>query len=196
MDPGGTSWNNMNEDLPRDITVLTANSSIVYSDGTLADVNNGLYNHHLLIMDLNKGAQRVAQCPNGRGVEPPMMSLLTGSSEDKGGAFFTDITGQVNSGYYIGKNDRIIMNGDIVNYSNEMKEVYWLMDIQYIDGKVPDYMEVANQLWSVGTCDGQVGFVKPPPGKEKFVLASKDMKIMTDGLFLAFSMFLITSRRS
>jgi hypothetical protein len=188
MDPGGTSWNFMAEDLPRDVTILTANSTVVYADGTPADVNNGIYNHHLLFLDLDKGAQTVATCPNGIPVQPPGMSVLTGSSEDKGGAFYTSMDGKFNSGYYVGKNDKVIMNSDMVNYSNQTKELYWLVDIQYIEGKVPDHLEVVNQLWSVGTCDGQIGFIKPPKDKSKFVVASKEMKIQTGGYFIAFSM--------
>jgi hypothetical protein len=187
MDPGGTAWNYLGQDMPKDITILSANASVVYQDGTVIDVNNGLYNHHLLIIDVNKSAPTIAVCPNGRGVQPPGMSMISGSSEDKGGAFFSTKDGQFNSGYYVGKDDKIVMNGDIVNYTNETKEVYSLIDLQYIDGKPAGSMEAVTQLWSVGQCDGQIGFVKPPPGQKIFSLKSQTMKVTQEGHFLAFS---------
>jgi hypothetical protein len=192
MDPGGTAWNYLGDDLPRDVTILMANASVVYEDGTIIDVNTGLYNHHLLVIDLSKSAPTIATCPNGKGVQPPGMSMFAGSSEDKGGAFFTTADGQFNSGYYVGKNDKIIMNGDIVNYTNETKTVYSLIDVQYVEGKPAGNMEAVTQLWSVGQCDGQVGFVKPPPGQKKFALKSQVMNITQDGTFLAFRKLYMT----
>jgi hypothetical protein len=194
MDPGGTAWNYVGTDMPKDVMILTANSSIVYADGTVIGVDNGLYNHHLLVLDLSKGAPTIATCPNGRGVQPPGMSMFSGSSEDKGGAFFSSLDGQFNSGYYIGPNDRIVMNGDVVNYTNETKEVYAMSDFQYMEGKPPGSMEAVTQLWSVGQCDGQIGFVKPPPGATKFSLKGRDMKIVQDGHFLAWSKFRLSNR--
>ena len=82
-----------------------------------------------------------------------------------------------------------MMNGDIVNYTNETKEVYSLIDLQYVDGRPPGFMEAVTQLWSVGQCDGQTGFVHPPAGKKIFALKSRIMKVVQDGYFLAFSEF-------
>ena len=187
MDPGGTAWTYLAGDLPRDITILSANASVVYKDETVIDKNNGLYNHHLLIIDTSKGAPTIAVCPSGRGVQPPGMSMISGSSEDKGGAFFSTKDGQFNSGYYLGKTDRIVMSGDIVNYTNDTREVYSLLDLQYIEGKPTDYMEAVTQLWSVGQCDGQTGFIHPAPGVKKFSIKSKPMNVTQPGHFLAFS---------
>jgi hypothetical protein len=114
------------------------------------------------------------------------MSMIGGSSEDKGGAFFSTKDGMFDSGYYVGPKDRIMMNGDIVNYTNETKEVYALIDLQYIEGKPKGFMESVTQLWSVGQCDGQIGFVRPPPGQKKFSIKSRSMKVVQDGYFLAF----------
>jgi hypothetical protein len=189
MDPGGSAWSYLAEDLPRDITVLQSNCTVVYKDGTEIDVNTGLYNHHLLVIDISKSSPTLATCPSGSGVQPPGMSMLGGSSEDKGGAFFSTKDGMFDSGYYIGKNDRIMMNGDIVNYTNEEKEVYALIDIQYLESKPPGFMEAVTQLWSVGQCDGMIGFVRPPPGQKQFAIKSRSMKVVEDGYFLAFSEF-------
>lgn len=42
------------------------------------------------------------------------------------------------------------MTGDIVNYTNDNKTVYSLIDVQYADGKPEGHMEAVTQLWSVG----------------------------------------------
>lgn len=115
------------------------------------------------------------------------MSMIGGSSEDRGGAFFSSKDGKFDSGYYVGAKDRVFMTMDVVNYGAETKEVYAVVDIQYVEGKPKGFLEGVTQLWSVGTCDGQVGFVRPPPGQKKFALSSKSMKIVKDGYFLAWS---------
>lgn len=74
-----------------------ANASVVYADGSVMDVNTGLYNHHLLLIDTTKSPPTIAKCPNGKGVEPPGMSMWAGSLEDKGGAMFTTDDGQFNT---------------------------------------------------------------------------------------------------
>lgn len=74
-----------------------ANASVVYADGSLIDVSTGLYNHHLLIIDKTKRPPTIATCPDGKGAEPPGLSMWAGSSEDKGGSMFTTDDGQFNS---------------------------------------------------------------------------------------------------
>lgn len=80
------------------------------------------------------------------------------------------------------------MNGDIVNYTNETKTVYSLIDVQYVEGKPVGHMEAVTQLWSIGQCEGQLGFdiPKPKAGQKKFALKSQTMTMAQDGTFLAF----------
>lgn len=80
------------------------------------------------------------------------------------------------------------MQGDLVNYTNETKSVYWVVDVQFVDGKPEGHQEAVTQLWNVGQCDGKTGFnaPKPKPGQSKFALASKNMTMVQDGTFLAF----------
>jgi hypothetical protein len=78
------------------------------------------------------------------------------------------------------------MTMDVVNYRNDTKEVYAVVDLQYVEGKPQGFMESVTQLWNVGICDGQTGFVRPPPEETKFSLKSQSFKIVKDGYFLAF----------
>ncbi|KAF2668108.1 hypothetical protein BT63DRAFT_415609 [Microthyrium microscopicum] len=186
MDPAGTAFNYESADIPRDATIITSNSTWILKDGKLADINSGLYNHHLLVLDTSKSAPTIAKCANGRGVQPPGMSMFSGSSEDQGGAFYSTPSGEFNSGYYIGKNDRIIMLGDVVNYKNETQEVYHLSDIQYIEGKASDCMEAVTQLWDVKTCTGGMKANPPPKDVKQYSVSGSEMTIVQDGVFLAF----------
>lgn len=187
MDPGGTAWNYIASDWPKDVTVLRANSSVVYADGREIGFHNGLYNHHLLLMDLTKPSPTIGRCPNGRAIEPPGFNMFAGSSEDKGGAFYHLGTAQPDlTGYYVRPADSVLMLGDVVNYTPEPKTVYALNDLEYVDGRPPGTLEAVTQLWSVGACDGNIGFVTPPLGQTKFKLSSRRIAIVEDGRFLAF----------
>lgn len=82
------------------------------------------------------------------------------------------------------------MAGDIVNFTNEKKIVYTMIDIQYVEGKPEGHQEAVTQLWNVGQCEGEgkVGFdiPKPRPDQKKFALRSQNMTMVQDGTFLAF----------
>jgi hypothetical protein len=129
----------------------------------------------------------IARCPNGMAIEPPGMSIFSGSSEDKGGAFYTVPKDKVdfNSGYYIGKDDKILMLGDIVNYTDEDKEIYTVTDLQHIEGRPPGTLDSITQLWSINLCDGIMGFLNPPKlDGGKFSIKSQEMKIQQDGYLI------------
>lgn len=79
------------------------------------------------------------------------------------------------------------MGGDIVNYTNETKTVYTLIDVQYIDGKPEGLQEAIAQFWNVGQCEGN-GFNIPEhsPGQTKFAVKSPSLTMVQDGTFFAF----------
>jgi len=190
MDSSGSAYNHMAPDWPRDITLVTVNAEYVLADGTPATVaNSGIFNHHLVAVNWSKYSKvpTIAKCPDGKGVEPKGMSFMTGSAEDKGGGIFSTLNGNWPSGYYVGKNDQVGLFMDLVNYSNETKDVWGEYDIHYIEGKPPATTEAAVQLWDVGVCDGNfAGIVVAPKNQTKFSVVGKDMTINQDGVFLNF----------
>jgi hypothetical protein len=191
MDPYGTAFNYQIADIPRDATIITSNSTWVLKDGQQANIHNGLFSHHLLVIDMSKRTPTVASCPNGKPVQE-QYSVISGSAEDKGGAFYSTSDGEFNSGYYIGKDDKVILQGDVVNYNNETQEVYHLFDIQYIEGRPPGSMEAVTQLWDLGFCSGAIdAVIHPPPGVKRFSFESQTMKIEQNGYFLGFRKYFI-----
>lgn len=157
----------------------------VFNDGTLADMSNGIYNHHLIMMKPGRKDPSIAVC--GNGISPtPGFSAFTGSSEDQAGAFYTALDGSYDSGYYLLNEDYLLIWGEVVNYSNETKDVYVKMDFEFVDGNPHGYAQAAGQLWSVGQCEGDSLTLKPPAGEERFSFKSDNLTVTEDGKFLGF----------
>lgn len=187
MDPAGTAWNHLaDDDFPRDVTILTTNAQVVFEDGTRAEVSKGVYNHHLVFFNQDKSIPSVLSCDGQTARRGIPMSLFVGGSEDKGAQYFTTPDGKFNSGYYIGKKDRILMGGDVVNYTNKTQTVFAEVEVEYVDGKVAGLMETGQHSVSVGMCDGVAGTnLTAPKGQTKFTYTGKEITVFTDGYLVS-----------
>jgi hypothetical protein len=188
-DPAGTAFTHMAAEFPQDVTLITANTTWVWKDGSEARVDQGIYNHHHLVVDMARTTQtKIAECPDGKAVGMGV-PLFSGSAEDGGGSFYSTKNGQFPSGYYLGKNSKVMITGDVVNYKDETQEIYSFTEIQYIEGRPKSLMLAANQIWDLGRCSGDsefTGALRPPPGQKKWSIQSTPMKIVQDGYILAF----------
>jgi hypothetical protein len=144
MDPAGTAWNYIvDTDFPRDITVLRANSTVMFPDGSKAEVPQGIYNHHQMFTDSAKSTPSFSTC-EGSTPRPAMpMSLFMGGSEDKGDVYYSTPDGLFDSGYYIGKDDMIVFGGDVVNYNLEQRTVFSVTEMEFIKGKQKGFLETS-----------------------------------------------------
>jgi hypothetical protein len=191
-DPGATTWMSALEGIPKDATYLYAKSSITFEDGSEAAVNNGVYVHHLGIMDLDyKGGSRLSACPGADPNTPspgrlPGGSLFTGGAEDKGDTFFTSGDGKFNSGYYIGKSDRVMGFAEVINYRNVTQKVYLQLELEYVDGNPPGTLEVSAQSISVTGCGMNISFM-PKQNETSLTLRSKDFPVIQDGFIISSS---------
>jgi len=183
MDPAGTGWVAPVLQFPKDITVLRTNASIVMKDGSKATITDDLYLHHLLFFDNQKPVAEFLGC-DGSNIIPYPMSLFMAGSEDIGGGVFTTPDGRLNSGYYIGKEDTIVMAGDVVNLSNITQHVYAATEIEYIEGEVPGMMEASILMTNVGQCDGEIGAFQAPEGETKFSVNGTAMDVLQDGYII------------
>jgi hypothetical protein len=111
-----------------------------------------------------------------------------GTSEEMGATQFSTPDGMFNSGYYLGKNDKVVMTGEVVNYTNDTKKIYSVSDIEYISGRPTGSMDVSITILSVNQCDGGNPMLKPPEGKNVFSFQSKNMTITQNGYILTRSM--------
>ncbi|TLD35783.1 uncharacterized protein E2P81_ATG02086 [Venturia nashicola] len=189
MDKYGTAWQYIAEDIPRDITVLKSNVSVVYADGSPADVSNGIYQHHSYLTAATKQLPKWSTC----GVAPKMIaeyyspgSLFVGGAEDKFGGYFTTPTGDLNSGYYIGKEDKLILNGDVVNYTPNDKVVYSVNEIEYIPGKPADLMAASMYIMVPGQCAGDQVAISSKGKGERFTVSGPPQTVTKDATILNF----------
>jgi hypothetical protein len=186
MDPQGTSWQNILGNFPGDMTILSTETFLVYQNGSAAGVNTGIYNHHIAIADLTRPLVLIASCPG----EPPKSSLrvqvFAGVGEDKGRYVYTD--GQANSslpgGYYVAKNDKIFMTTELVNYSNQEKQIYMIIDIEYTPGKVANGYDITSETLSVVQCNSESKAIRPPGDQKVFSVSSKNMTLNVDGYII------------
>ena len=95
--------------------VLKTNSIIAYKDGTKADVSNGIYNHHVSVMDMNRGQKVRFSCGKGGIMETLIEtlgdtamggSIIIGRSEDKYGNYYSSQDGVSSRSTMLGRRIR------------------------------------------------------------------------------------------
>jgi hypothetical protein len=183
LDPAGTGYNYLAapKDLPRDITVLQG-GTIITENGKQTVLKGGLYNHHTVFFNINKRAPRILACSNGVAQDILPMSAFIAGATEVGDMTYSD--GKSNTGYYIGKNDKIVFNLDIVNYTNNTREVVSVTEMEYIPGKPAGLMDATQQLIDPTMCDGNNSGLVSGGHKSRFTLESKEMTFLSDGIFI------------
>jgi hypothetical protein len=90
MDKGGTSYAHMvDDDFPKDITVLSGKSEVQNKDFTRAITKDGIYNHHNVFMELSKSPGNIFGCTTGW-ARPgmPIAVFTAGATENGTGTLF------------------------------------------------------------------------------------------------------------
>jgi hypothetical protein len=128
-----------------DCTVLSTRMGLEFEDGSLASPEKGVYVHHLYAFDVSKaGVVTSLPCDfetvnkTGPPFDPMIpISPFAVQGEDNGDAaiLYTTTDGKFDSGFYIGANDKFLINSDLVNYNAEAKQVYLTIDFEYVPGK-------------------------------------------------------------
>jgi hypothetical protein len=174
------------EDFPRGVTILRTNSEAVDENGKKIDVKDGLYNHHNVFFDFSANTPAMVGCDGKAAKGTINTSVFIGGATEEGDEKFTSEDGKFNSGYYIGKNDKINMIVDVVNYNNETRNVYINADIEYALGKVEGALPSAQQVINLGMCSDFNGAnIHPPVGQKKFKLEGNDIIISRDGWMIS-----------
>lgn len=160
----------------------------MYKDGSLADVDTGVYNHHVAFADSKKSPILLTTCPGALPRASLPLSVFAGVAEDKGSYTYATKDGQLDSGYYIGKGDGVFLTAEFVNYTNDTKAVYALVDMEYIPGRAN--LDVTLESLSVTQCDGTGLGIRPNTGQKKFGATGKEMAIQYDGYLFGIRKFL------
>ncbi|KAF2674351.1 hypothetical protein BT63DRAFT_449343 [Microthyrium microscopicum] len=187
MDPGGTSFIQvLDKDFPTEITMIYSKLDIIASDGQPIDIGKGLYAHHAVFASLSKIAQNPVLSCNGKPLNLTTLPTFIGAAGEAPENYFTDVTGKVNSGVHIPKDDKLIMQIDIVNYADQDQEIYLVPEIEYMEGFPPGFAESDRYTLSPGTCDPTRGpnsgqNIQPPEGQKKFEIAGPEMTFEENG---------------
>jgi hypothetical protein len=183
MDKGGTGYQYLvDDDFPKDITVLEAVSEIQDENFKRIESNNGIYNHHNIFVDQKKAIGATYGCETPRpGIRVPLTSFMGGAAQASG-IHYSPRKGNVKTGYYLSKDRKVMIMVDVVNYHNEEKIVYTSSEIEYVPGKPEDYLDAAQRLIDPGDCGGVRGAnVHPPKGVKKFSVNGTGIVVARDG---------------
>lgn len=179
MDPDGFNvMNTIKGDICQDCTVLAVKIDVVFENGTRADVSSGVYLHHVLSVNIAPDRQLKSNMISGfssfcggSAVEgavtslTDMLGVVTNSFQqavfgfgavDEFTQWFTTPDGKFNSGFYLGKKDKMLMQAEIVNYRSEPQKVFLQFDVEYLPGKVGS--EAVTAFTSTTACDEPVSW--------------------------------------
>jgi hypothetical protein len=185
QDPQGTAWMSQPSDFPTDITILFVHLITHFADGTPVSNDNGVYNHHVFVVDKSKTPVAHIGCA---GIPIPIMPInsIMGNSAEATSELASgglNLTTRPDTGNYVGKGHKMMIQLDLVNYNNKTENVYVTMDMSYIEGKGKGIWEIAQHLIPVGACaavnGGGVSALMPPEDKKKWTLKD-DSFVMRD----------------
>jgi hypothetical protein len=180
MDPNSDQFMGTVTGLPSGL-VLNTNSSLKYADGGVADVVNGVYNHHLMFVDMSKMGTSPIKC-QGAGSTAPNMGMLMGASEANRDLQFSVPDSEVLTGFKLGKNDIIMLNGELVNYTNQTKQIYAVSDMEIIETVPAQALDASMQIFNIDQC---LGKAEPmPTNKIKWSLQSGKATISQEGYLM------------
>jgi hypothetical protein len=190
MDPHGTGYSYMaGDDFPRDVTILETKSEIVNEQFKRADLAEGLYNHHNVFYDISHSTTPILQCDTAP-KSALASSLFMGGATEVSTTRFAVKDGSFKSGFYLGKNDKISIVVDVVNYRNNERTVYSVSEIEYIPGKIEDLLPAELATINIGTCGDQIGTsIYAPKGQTKFSISGKEITMAQDGYLVNFRKF-------
>jgi len=143
MDPNGFLISNMiDQGICTDCTVLAGKADITFEDGTPAGINNGVYLHHVIVMDPWKQPGDFASwCPGNlssmtrQQLSHPIKSIFLSGGVEHFKVWYTTPDGEFDSGYYVHQGP-FAMTAEIVNYKTTPQKVYITLDYEWVQGKV------------------------------------------------------------
>jgi hypothetical protein len=179
LDPQGTSYYTQAANFPQDISLLHTAVYSAKEDGTPSTPADGLYDHHIVLADATKKPQPVVGCPGARPGASMPLSIFSAAGQEGGESLYEAPDNNYKTGFYIGKGDTVFLTAELVNYTNQTKNTFAILDMEYVAGDI-DY-DTTSEAISVTQCDGTGTGIKPASGQKKFAAKSKEMEIQVDG---------------
>jgi Stress up-regulated Nod 19 len=175
----------MENDFPRDITIIASQSNVFDDKFEPIDRAKGLYNHHNLFFDLSSTLPPILSCNGAPGFAGiPTNSFAGGAADDLSYAF-TNKDATFKSGFYLPKAAPILQMIDVVNYSDKKQVIYTITELEYLSGKQEDYLQAVSIPLDYSMCSGRTGvYMTQPKNKKQFTSESRNTSIAMDGWLL------------
>ncbi|KAF2663448.1 hypothetical protein BT63DRAFT_119198 [Microthyrium microscopicum] len=175
---------------PSDVTILKAHTELKYEDGSPAQLSNGIENHHVTYSNLDKQPQSPFACNVKAKDSSPSRILsfapLTGvGGNETSSGLYTTPDGAFPAGYYLGKDDKIMLSAELVNHANTTKDVYAVTEIDYVPGQPAGYLDSGVVMFAMNQCDGwSMPSIRGWPGYNKFTIKGTPATAVMDGYML------------
>jgi hypothetical protein len=191
MDKGGTGYASLvDTDFPKDITTLETLTDLLDEKFQRTDTSDGIYNHHVSIMDLGRRPAPGYACA-GKPAKVPPFSVYGAGATETGPLRFAAMNGGIKTGFYLPKDRKVYNTIDVVNYNNVERNVYVRVEIEYLPGKAPGYLDVRQERLEPGMCGGSTNgnALHVPKGVSKFTVNSTGLVIGREGYIVNISKF-------
>ncbi|KAF1811598.1 hypothetical protein P152DRAFT_483041 [Eremomyces bilateralis CBS 781.70] len=196
MDPNGQSFMSSVTGVAGPAAVLAGKVGLMYEDGCEANIETGIYTHHILTRATGKkDVPFVGRCPTEDGKpansSSGLSSLLAGlnigsgfigAGEDNGNEpnMYTNSDGTYPSAFNIAAGEKFSAQLDLVNYKETTQKLYITFDIEYLEGSAEN--DATSALLSVTGCGADpIATSKDGPASTK----SKKWGILSDGYIVS-----------
>jgi hypothetical protein len=125
-----------------DCSILSGMLGVELENGTKADLDVGVYTHHIDTYVNKRAKTWISSCDsknggksdtsrNGASIQP---FLMNGDDNAGTATHYTSANGQFKSGFYLPKGVSITASTELVNYSENQLPIYYFMDLEYMPG--------------------------------------------------------------
>jgi hypothetical protein len=180
MDPAGNLFYFRVDKIPKGVGLLSTEITVKNKAGKILGIADGIYNHHIAMLDLTKQVEKLVSCPGKGPIADLPAPVFAGVGEDRGRYIYDSADAKIETAYEIKNTDIIIATIEIINNLKVNQDVFAVLELEYIEGKpkLPAY----SHTLSVSQCeDGPGGYVHPKNGERKFNRTSTPMPVQLDG---------------
>jgi hypothetical protein len=174
-----------NQNAPKpcsDCTLKYAKSFLKYLDGSVANINTGAWLHHLTMSVVGPGREDL-RCPGGTARIPKDMERMLAFHNDRNDTYF-GVTGTDPMGFYLGKDDSMILELMLKNELNTPKDVEYSIEWEYVPGRPEGWGDVRGIWVDVAPCSAMMSDIEPPEGKQKFKISGPEWVSTINGRLL------------
>jgi hypothetical protein len=183
MDPNGIFVEGRITGFCTHCTVLYAKADTYFPNSTRAGVSSGLYNHHIVVLDDKKRNLPWYLCDSKSELGASESAGFIVSGVDEAANFFTSPDGSFKSGYWIGeKQNRFIMQAELINYRDKGLSAYITTEIEYVEGSLAGYSDTSVSLLSVTGCKSPD--YHAPHGESEYNVTSPIVHMPNDGYII------------